>query len=178
MKKEEQKIIQLCNWNSIKHKLSYYFYFKPIYDDRKLVKNIDSKELLENLLAFNKAHEELHLPIISSDYNDWLPDFFWEVDRWISASNFFWAEFNSLGVDCVKYERRDLLKVLAKVGDKKAIVKKVRTKLPEELIGKKLRFQKIDSNKWEITLEEPKFEDKFSKYDELYYSFEDVAGIV
>jgi len=86
-----------------------------------------------------------------------------ETIQWVHAGNLFWSELDSLGCALVRVHRKDLLPILAKVGDKKALLRKIRTKLPQELIGKTLNFEKITDSEYRVQIVEKEEKTEYQK---------------
>ena len=103
---------------------------------------------------------------ISSSPEDWIPSWANWIVRWVIGSIMFNADFDNLGVELIKQNRLDLVSVLADCGDLKAKPKAIRSKLPKELIGKELQYEKLSETEWRVTILPQKR--SICEYEKLY----------
>jgi len=157
--------ISHANWERRKDNYKFIYFFKKLYENKELLRTIDPKKLYENLV---KLYSKKYY-YVSSDPSEWLPDWVLAVIRWVKGSEFMWSPIDSLGIDLIKMGRRDLLKVLAKAGDKKAKLIKKRSKFPKELLRKTLKWTKLEDGKWLVEVIEKK--EEYCEYDKIYQEY-------
>jgi hypothetical protein len=163
----DSESIKIANWERRKDDLGFVQFFCPLYEHKELLQTVDPDELYDHLKQlWDKWNTKHYFAIISSDPSNWLPDWFWATIQWTVGSKFFWSPIDSLGISLLKQNRRDLLPLLGKAGDKKAKMIKKRSRLPKELIGKQLEWTKLDHTTWTVTIL-PERETQ-CEYDKLY----------
>lgn len=159
--KEKYNRIVEENFKRREQELKFLNFFETLYNNKELLKQINEKELLDYLTKLRS----IKVPIITSDKREWLPDRILNIVQWVRGSEMFHPIQDTLGIDLIKLGRRDLFKILAESGDKKARMIKKRSKLPQELIGKSLKWKKVTSSQYMVEVKE---REEYCEYDKLY----------
>lgn len=158
--KYEKKIWQ--NWERMKKESPFLNYFYNLYNRYYAPKNyrkeingifddLDREELRKNL----KLLHNHKFALISTDQDILLPSKIMDAMGWILGWEGWYGHYiYTLGVLLVHHKKYDLLKILADTGDNKAKKKKIRTKLPKELLGKELEFLQLNDKEWLITVKD------------------------
>lgn len=170
------------NWESRKKEYPFIPYFKKLRDELELEYRskrygkryldpelkIDPKEFYKNF----KEVWEKKMIIWSSDPDDWIPIDITTILQWVKGNTFVFAEYNNLGIALIRSGRRNLLTILAKSGDPKAKMKKIRNKFPKELRGQNLKWIKLDEKNWLVEISNEIETD--CKYDKIYEEYKDL----
>lgn len=148
----------LTKWKELIVKLRNYAYLDKLLSFLNLIQDrqshkIDSKD-------FNKYIAKLYsernsFSNTSADSYGLVPDRILELVQVVKDNMYLpYSERNfidSLGIMLVRDKATDLLKILGKY-DKKAKKKKKRHKLPKELIGKNLVYEKVSDIEWKVKI--------------------------
>ena len=160
------------NWERVKNQFKFVQYCCKLYNNKELLKHVDKDELLRNLKILWKTR----FPLISTDPSDWWPVEIRNCISWSKGQGLGWSIIDSLGMDLIRNNKRELLEILAKAGDKKARTRLERMKLPSELKGKKLDWLKINDKEWMVTIT-GKLK-KISEYDRDYEKWVKYVSII
>lgn len=166
----------LCERNYARDTYLHFMeYFKQLQVDLNLYLTNPSKnpkptinpiKLEENYAKFLKiAHNpEQSIPLFTSYREHFYPTWLTNCACWLTSG--FGYGYSGIGVELIRADMRDLLLILAKAGDRRAKTSKKKHKLPRELVGKQLRWEKINEIEWKVTIEPNR--ELICEYDKIY----------
>jgi len=129
--------------------------------------NIDARKLEKALTDIDTIKANHGLNMMSSKDSDWLP--LWVIDTvaWAKGYEGYCNACGKrwLGVDLVLAGRSDLLRVLARTGDAKAVDRKVRNRMPKGLARKSLEWIKVSDREYKVLVKDGI--DMQSEYDKI-----------
>lgn len=113
--------------------------------------------------------------------DDIYPARIFDLISWIFGwDHVFYRKSFSLGTGLIAVGRRDLVPLLHNIsGDRKAKMKKVRSRIPKELHGKGLKWEKINENEWRVRVvprvEYCQYDTEYDPWDNKYNWREEIA---
>jgi len=148
---DKNDINSLDRWKNFIISFRNYNYLKNLSEIINEIKNgrvdsINEKEFANYIEKLYNERNSFHNS--SADEYDLVPDWMVKLVQFVKGSMLC---IEPLGIILVREKTWKLLKILSKF-DKRAKKKKERSKLPPELIGKNLQYEKQTNGKWIVDI--------------------------